>query len=360
MIVYKLDSDIERYPCLFLADNSDTDRVLSRLQETRSLLGEWPGVAVTTVPDDRRPPVTPQDLDQMTDSPYMGPCGIVLSHRASSVLHEPIQLHGEVLPVKDAPFGILHVMNEIDAFDIDGAKVEHYKSSGDIMLIKQYAFKRYMIGNSEMFRIPTRYKYSVFVTQAFVSRVEAAGLKGFEFQPVWSDEYDVGYAYPYRQPSAAREASVPSLGIKESPLTEAELRSIEARADQGAEIIRPKAGGRAALSDTPRQIHEQVSNLRRKHHKMGRIVLHDRAAQLGCLWGQCVCAAQGWEWIRMTADKVSAFAIASPDRAFSIAPINFMLRQITSDSDPTDLLLYNMINDGNLPPRHPGILLPLG
>ena len=92
-----------------------------------------------------------------------------------------------------------------------------------------------------------------------------------------------------------------------------------------------------------------------------KVLVKDRAGlaiDLGCLWGQTICDAVGWEWRSVRFPKSNpVYCVVSPDRAFVVSPTYFMLRTLRkkgANAENTTLLLYNMIKDGGFddaPPK---------
>ncbi len=105
-------------------------------------------------------------------------------------------------------------------------------------------------------------------------------------------------------------------------------------------------------------IYNAAERIIRAGRPFGADAIEGLAIKLGCLWGQTLCDARQWEWRSVKhpiGDEV--FAVVSPDRAFIVAPMRYMhrqLRQWGDEADNTTLLLFNMICDGGLPEPRPG------
>ena len=89
----------------------------------------------------------------------------------------------------------------------------------------------------------------------------------------------------------------------------------------------------------------------------------DHAIALGCLWGQTVCDALGWEWCLVKKGDAKIFSVASPNRSHFVPPMQFLQDQIRrrgADAEITTLLLFNVLVAGDLPPARARDLHPLG
>jgi len=81
----------------------------------------------------------------------------------------------------------------------------------------------------------------------------------------------------------------------------------------------------------------------------GSLILNDEnctflSLQLGCLWGQQLVKAFGWEWTCLTDDGEELYAVASKDRALVVLPTYFARECLTQpDTDCTAMLAYNML-----------------
>jgi hypothetical protein len=113
-----------------------------------------------------------------------------LSQRALDTLLPHITQFGEMLPVKfdEAPFAIFNVTNVVDALDEPASDVKYFKSSGRVMAIDDFVFKPEAVKDQWIFKIPQRPGSYSLVTDRFVKVVQDAGLRGFGFTKVWSNE----------------------------------------------------------------------------------------------------------------------------------------------------------------------------
>jgi hypothetical protein len=112
----------------------------------------------------------------------------MFSARAVDVLREMLEPNGEFLPLicDDGEFYLYNLLTQFDALDAEHAEVEYFRSSGRLSDIFRYALHADRLRGATVFRLSGT---SIdFVTQPFVDRVCEAGLTGFEFVFVWSDE----------------------------------------------------------------------------------------------------------------------------------------------------------------------------
>ena len=118
------------------------------------------------------------------------------SRRALDVLLPHIGHCGEVLPVvfDEAPYAIFNVTRVIEALDEPASEVVYFPSSGRVAGIDRFEFKPAVVKNELLFKIPQGPGAYNFVTDRFVKIVRDAGLTGFDFKKVWSD--DVAKAPP--------------------------------------------------------------------------------------------------------------------------------------------------------------------
>jgi hypothetical protein len=119
---------------------------------------------------------------------YLDP--MLLGKRALEVLLPHIASLGQVLPLvfEEAPYSFFNVTNIVDALDETRTEFYRFPSSGRIGGVERYAFKPEAVRDQWLFKTPQLRTGFVFVTDRFVELVKTAGLTGFEFTLVWSDE----------------------------------------------------------------------------------------------------------------------------------------------------------------------------
>jgi hypothetical protein len=110
----------------------------------------------------------------------------VFSKRAVEALDDVLRANGELLPI-DTPQGTYYAFNvltSIDALDEEHSELRRFPEGG-IYSFRRYAFHNDRLGDATIFKIPQNL-VRTYVTDAFVKRVEEAGLVGFRFDPLWS------------------------------------------------------------------------------------------------------------------------------------------------------------------------------
>lgn len=107
---------------------------------------------------------------------------------AVNALRDILDASGEVLPLSTDDGVELFVLNArvIDALDEAKSSIMRFPGTNRIMRIKTVAFIASSIDDDvDVFRLPHRAS-PTYVSQRFVDRVKAAGLRGLEFKKVWS------------------------------------------------------------------------------------------------------------------------------------------------------------------------------
>ena len=81
----------------------------------------------------------------------------------------------------------LFVLNvrAVDALDEERSNIMRFPGSDRIMRIASIEFRSALLGGLDIFRLPHRAS-STYVSRRFVDRVNDAGLRGFDFNKVWS------------------------------------------------------------------------------------------------------------------------------------------------------------------------------
>ncbi len=124
------------------------------------------------------------------DFPSLIPNVPIFSRRAVAALRDLLEPNGEILPVMiaGAEYFLYNVTRVVDALDESGSDIVRFKDSSDVLTIHDFAFFEKKVSGMIVFKIPQEIDGSVFVTDPFVRRVQAAGLKGFWFPLLWSSE----------------------------------------------------------------------------------------------------------------------------------------------------------------------------
>lgn len=114
---------------------------------------------------------------------------MALSRRALEALLPHIKPYVQLVPLifYEGDYALLNIVNVIDALDPIASDIEHFPSSGRVSRIKRHVFKPAAVHDQWIFKIPQT-PARAFVTDRFVSLVNEAGLTGFDFELLWSDE----------------------------------------------------------------------------------------------------------------------------------------------------------------------------
>lgn len=123
----------------------------------------------------------------MSDSPWLGAHALIFRANVVEALGPMLREHGELLPLACSEAGLVvyNPTRVIDALDEAASSVVRF-SSGRIMMIRRHVFCVDVIGHIDIFKIPNLRVSPTFLTQRFVERWEASGLKGLEFKRVWT------------------------------------------------------------------------------------------------------------------------------------------------------------------------------
>ena len=177
MKVFRLDPDYDRFHNFALVDETKAT-IYDRFDGT-PMTAEWKVLDVMAVDTD-------DELAVLGDHAVLGTVP-VLSERAVIALTDVLQANGELLPVLHgkARYFAFNVTTVVNALDPSHAKVKRF-SSGRVMAVDEFAFIPERLHRLTIFKIPELRRGFVFVTDAFVDRVRAAQLQGFEFQEIWS------------------------------------------------------------------------------------------------------------------------------------------------------------------------------
>jgi hypothetical protein len=110
------------------------------------------------------------------------------------------------------------------------------------------------------------------------------------------------------------------------------------------------------------RIYDHIMNCRQEPSHLNEKALDDMGQALGTLWGESVCRELGWEWAEIVrGEQLVGVGIVSPTRSLVICPVPY-IRRLLADrtSDPTSLLLYNMLKAGSIPEGQAGSYTAIG
>ena len=141
------------------------------------------------------PPMQVEPLEQSglpwSDFPGLTSHIPIFSPRAVTALHDLLADNGQfvplICPACPEPFQAFNVTRLVDALDEDKSTVKRYRS-GRIMQILRYRFHTERLADLDIFKIPEEPLKTVFVSRAFVRRVQDAHLIGFRFELAFTTE----------------------------------------------------------------------------------------------------------------------------------------------------------------------------
>ena len=169
----------EGYEWVNACDDRDYEIFLALDGEPRA--ATWKPVKVRRVRADKRQAFNPSDF------PWLGSHALVMRRTAVEALRDLLDAHGEVLPLATEDGVALFAFNArvIDALDEAQSSLLKFPGTNRIMRIMKVAFIPTAVHGVDIFRLPPRAS-STYVSDRFVDRVNAAGLRGLEFKKVWS------------------------------------------------------------------------------------------------------------------------------------------------------------------------------
>lgn len=112
---------------------------------------------------------------------------LVVSHDARAKLGEEFERVGELLPLEceDGEFWAVNVTRLLDALNERESQVLRFPDGDRIMMIRKAVFRPERLEGAQLFKLSRMERGLIYVTESFVSRVTASGLKGIEFDQVW-------------------------------------------------------------------------------------------------------------------------------------------------------------------------------
>jgi hypothetical protein len=151
---------------------------------------------------DKWTPLPPAGDFPMFTGPYIEP---VFSRRALDTLIDLLQGNGEILPLgcDEGEYYLFNTTRIVDAIDVEHTEFKFEseidpdfaafgEDEPDYKIITRCAFYPEQVKDLTIFKIPRNYhKNTPMVTDKFVQRVKESGLKGFEFEWLWSSNVSV-------------------------------------------------------------------------------------------------------------------------------------------------------------------------
>lgn len=141
----------------------------------------WKPIPVRRVRADEHHDCRPSDF------PWLGADALVMRRSAVEALRDILDASGEVLPLSSDDGVELFVLNAriIDALDESNSSLMKFPGTDRIMRISKVAFVGSKVEGVDLFRLPHRAS-ATYVSERFVERVKAAGLRGLVFNKVWA------------------------------------------------------------------------------------------------------------------------------------------------------------------------------
>lgn len=174
MNYYIIDSDANKYESLGPVNIEETISMLSFDGTPKK--AKWFPVKVQPYFDTSGVRLPKSDFPCFTEPAF--------SRKAIEVLRDLLEPNGEILPIicdKDEYF-TFNTTRIIDALNFEKSDVKYFKSSGGVMRINKFVFKK-ELQLPNFFRIPQVVKIC-FVDDEFKKRVEEHNLVGFVFKPI--------------------------------------------------------------------------------------------------------------------------------------------------------------------------------
>lgn len=121
-----------------------------------------------------------------SDAPWLGSHALVFKRKASDALASLLQACGELLPLVCAEVSVqIYNPRVLDVLDVEVSSVLRF-SSGRIMSVQRYVFRPSLIEAVDIFKIPDLRVSPTFVSHRFVDHWKRSGLKGLDFERVWT------------------------------------------------------------------------------------------------------------------------------------------------------------------------------
>ncbi|MEF3302238.1 imm11 family protein [Paenibacillus sp. GYB003] len=127
-----------------------------------------------------------------TDCPQFSAGIPVFSEKAITITYDFLKDSAEILPLNHDTMKLfaLNVIQVLDAIDYEKAIVRR-NSNGRFTGFEKFAFKKSIVQNHHIFKIPEYIGLRVFVSDEFRTRVIESNLTGFKFDEMWDSEEDI-------------------------------------------------------------------------------------------------------------------------------------------------------------------------
>lgn len=283
---------------------------------------------------------------------------LLLPSRGNEIELLPACLDGE-------DWVIVHCLRNVTEIDLSISEVRNSPQPDYPLVIAEIHWVNIVIPNSidlDLLYIPAfshpMAPRHLLLTDAFVDRVQAFGLRGLDFKHVGYIVPDASQAVP-RPP--APPAPPPKASKRKPPKFSAEPMAMR----DLAEILAAGARWRERLQLTrdasPQSILKgitvEMNALRPTWWDVTADARIDASLGLAAIYGELLCKACGWSWIELRQSRSKRWiAVAGPDHRHAVALLPYVHQQIETP-DPTVTLLFNMIAAADLPAADPGALV---
>jgi hypothetical protein len=126
------------------------------------------------------------NIRKFNDYPCIDLTWPAFSQRAVDFLGDLLEPNGELLPVQHdlGTYYFFNCTRMTNCVDLTKSEVTKLSDGGLITSTKKLVFIEDMLADLSIFKVRTQLT-ETFCTQTFVDRVEASGLQGFMFIPIW-------------------------------------------------------------------------------------------------------------------------------------------------------------------------------
>lgn len=185
MNVYRIIADSDEYEHIYADEN---DRDVLYFNKCHSLIKDWKPRFI--LPDER---LTDNSMNERTpkkgDFPSLYRPTPVFSQRAWDILSPLIATFVEPLPLihpSGEIYFAINVLELVDCLNLTQSKVTRNDASGRISKIHLYRFKRQLLEDKHIFKLPETMGLEVLVSQEFKDLVTVNCLDGLIFEMIAS------------------------------------------------------------------------------------------------------------------------------------------------------------------------------
>jgi hypothetical protein len=278
-----------------------------------------------------------------SDFPNLGLDALVVRAEARDAIRDVVDGYAEILPLDctTAELWVVNVTNVVDGLDEAQSQIARFPS-GRVMAIQRYAFRDEVLGHP-IFKIPQEHR--LFAGAALVQRIRESGLVGPEWKRIWPAISPLELDGSSRSSGDAAKRGEPRSEFEVLPVPEEARAELTAAIAKSRTILAPD--GRSLDADgTQLAIHSEIERWHAQRARRLEGTVGDVAIILGAAWGDAVCRAIGWDWVRLRSPDLEELAVVAPDRSVATFPVLFLGDVLRDPNKQTTLLLYNMLKAG--------------